>query len=298
MDFSVAVLAYNRPHHIRQVLYALERDGCSAVRVYLDGPKSPLDVAKQRDLKESLIEKREMAVEVEEFPRSYGLRGSVLRCLDRELARNPAVLLLEDDCVPRVGLLGYVTDSLNRYQSDASIMSVCAFQVPAIHSEDHPHAAFLSRRFIPWGWATWADRWSLYPRNATALKETVRLALENPLLPPEIRHFILGGISEIETDTWSLAWILGHYARQRFSVMPTKTLIDNIGFDGSGSHTPKSDAFTFATDRPTQGNSFSILGTRTPEGDASADPRLSRILDEFMEKRWRQTMTLKSGPSR
>ena len=44
-------------------------------------------------------------------------------------------------------------------------------------------------------------------------------------------------------DIWSLSWTLTHYLDNSLILYPSRSLIENIGFDGSGVHCVTTDIF-------------------------------------------------------
>ena len=80
---------------------------------------------------------------------------SVTNAVTSELKYNDAVILLEDDCVPLSGFFEYMIGGLKKYRFKKNVRSICSYNNLDIKSE----SAFFLKRFNPWGWATWRDRW-------------------------------------------------------------------------------------------------------------------------------------------
>ncbi|MDB5142371.1 MAG: glycosyltransferase, partial [Mucilaginibacter sp.] len=83
------------------------------------------------------------------------------------------------------------------------------------------------------GWATWADRWNLFETNPGYvneldtdhfLKNRFNVGIQNKM-------FLLKYM-----NTWDIRWYYTAFIRNGLGVFPTKSLILNIGFDGSGTH--------------------------------------------------------------
>jgi hypothetical protein len=104
----------------------------------------------------------------------------------------------------------------------------------------------LLRRFCTWGWATWKDRWHDYDPDldrvvGRLLKKNFKLSdlagdLATLCSSPE---YLEGRV-----DIWSVNWILEHYVTGTYCVYPCDSLIDNIGFDGSGRNCESTSAFS------------------------------------------------------
>jgi hypothetical protein len=83
------------------------------------------------------------------------------------------------------------------------------------------------------GWATWADRWNLFETNPgyineidtnCFLRDRFNVGLQNKMMMLKYMN------------TWDIRWYYTAFIRNGLGVFPTKSLILNIGFDGSGTH--------------------------------------------------------------
>jgi len=91
-----------------------------------------------------------------------------------------------------------------------------------------------------WGWGTWKDRWYLFEKDAGKLIPIFR---NNPKLKKE---FDLGGsypfFKMLErqslglVDSWAIRWHASLFIANKLTLYPYKSLVKNLGFDGSGTH--------------------------------------------------------------
>ena len=89
-----------------------------------------------------------------------------------------------------------------------------------------------------WGWATWADRWSLYKKN---IKETI-----SEFTCSDIKKFNIDGVENFwdqilankdgKINTWAIFWYATIYKNGGLCVNPSKSFITNIGHDNSGTN--------------------------------------------------------------
>ena len=136
---------------------------------------------------------------------------------------------------PNPGFFDYVYNALHKYKHNKDVRSICGYQFPGI---DQPNAgACLASRFVPWGWATWKNRWVDYNVDLDySIKKIFELGLYDNL-PEDIKIYIdhyRVKEATYEADIWSVNWVLCHYITQSYSLFPSKSFIRNIGFDGSG----------------------------------------------------------------
>ncbi|NNC45274.1 MAG: CatB-related O-acetyltransferase [Winogradskyella sp.] len=113
------------------------------------------------------------------------------------------------------------------------------------HKEDLPEAFFLK---VPlcWGWATWKSSWSNY--NDDPLNLWLRLAEQNALvefdkfghnfLSQQLAYNITG-----QLNTWFIKWHASVFLNSGYTLFPSKSLVNNIGFDDSGIHNKRHTQF-------------------------------------------------------
>lgn len=94
------------------------------------------------------------------------------------------------------------------------------------------------------GWATWARAWEYFDPS-----EKDYLILKNDRV--QRKAFDLEGVCSYyrmlesqlrgEIDSWAIRWYLCVFIHHGLVLYPPQTLIENIGFDGSGTHCSNGD---------------------------------------------------------
>lgn len=239
MQVDVALLLYSRPHHTQAVLDSLVANGVGRVRAFMDTPADQAAAAGQLAVARHLEQRSDLQVELHRAPRRLGVAGSVRAAVDRTLATADAVIVLEDDCVVRPDGVKFFLDALERYHREPAVRSVCGYRYPCTLEGDPAAPIFLSR-FCPWGWATWRDRWQDHdPDLGRLIDRTTATSIPADLARLCRSPAYLDG----RADIWSVAWAALHYLTDTCAVYPPWSMIENIGFDGSGRHSPRSEAF-------------------------------------------------------
>ncbi|PVW16574.1 hypothetical protein DDV96_04115 [Marixanthomonas spongiae] len=111
----------------------------------------------------------------------------------------------------------------------------------------YPHKNILPETFffnVPlcWGWATWKESWQEFNNDPLYLWQTLQEGdLLNQLdkfggdyLSSQLAHNISGKL-----DTWFIKWHASVLLKKGFTLFPSVSLVDNIGFDNSGVHNGK-----------------------------------------------------------
>ena len=242
MKIGTAVLAYNRPKHFKKVLQAIIKEKVKELSVYMDGPEN-LVIKKNQTKIINLINnsKKKIKIKLIHQKKNYGLAHSVLNAVKTELKNNEAIILIEDDCVPQKGFFKYMNTSLKKYKNERKIKSICSYNNLNVANKKN---TFFLKRFNPWGWATWRDRWLKFNPDIKFAIEQLRSFGKINKLPLDLKTYCKNNsILEGKQDIWSLSWTLFHYLDDALVLYPPTSLIKNIGFDGTGIHCTKTNVF-------------------------------------------------------
>lgn len=235
----VILFIYNRPGHTRQTLTALSANDLAALStlyVFADGPKAgataaELDVIAQT---RSVVEERQWCKEVVLISREHNLEleDNVIDGVTQVVRRHGKVIVLEDDIITSPYFLRYCNQALKLYEGAKQVFSINGFMFPI--SFDGPAGTFLSPvAASSWGWATWADRWELFEHSPQFINEIVNDAFLQA-------RFNIGIDNKTVMlkymNTWDIRWYYTAFVRNGLGLFPTRSLVKNIGFDGSGTH--------------------------------------------------------------
>lgn len=240
----IALFVYNRPDHSLKTLKALQANpeaSSSILYIYADGLRKN---ASQKE-KENIAALREMIrseqwcgeVIIREASENQGLAASIVKGVGEVIAEHGKIIVLEDDIVGSPGFLSYMNQALDIYEKEEKVMHISAY-MPDIKREGLPSTFFL--RFMScWGWATWQSAWESYIPDSYYL-------LERLLRERELESFNLGGSIKFHNylkgnldgskNSWAIKWFSSIYFSEGLCLSPRQSLVQNIGFDGSGTH--------------------------------------------------------------
>jgi acetyltransferase-like isoleucine patch superfamily enzyme len=248
MDLSPIVLfVYNRPDHTRQTLEALVANDLadqSTLYIYSDGPKHGAlaeDLEKIAAVRE-VIRSRPWCKEVRIMESKYnkGLADSIVSGVTAIVSRHDRLIVLEDDIVARKGFLRFMNYALEIYADDPRVMQVTGMIFGTPKSAESP-TAFL-RILSCHGWATWKRAWDHYENDVDLLVERLKAKGISP------REFDIDGGGAFYQQliknrdgrlyTWAVRWYASWLTAGGYSLFPRRSLLINIGHDGSGVHSP------------------------------------------------------------
>lgn len=237
----IALFVHRRPGHTRQVLESLRRNpeaATSRLYVYSDGPRNPAEVQAVQEVRSLCRDISGFAsVVLVERERNLGLAESVIAGVSEVCSRHGRVIVLEDDLVVSPFFLSYMNEALTRYAEDARVMQVSGHQFPVPPPRD-ADAVFIPMT-TSWGWATWDRAWRSFDRD---MKGFTRLEQDRALrhrfdLEGAYPYFdMLRAQRRGDVDSWAIRWWLTVFMAGGWTLFPARTLVRNIGFDGSGRH--------------------------------------------------------------
>ena len=246
MTAPIALFVYNRPTHTRQTVEALSTNALAAdsdLFIFSDAPKSASAAGGVGEVRSYLRQIEGFkSVTILERETNWGVDPSVIDGVTMLCDRFGQVVVLEDDLVTSPWFLTYVNHALDRYRDDDRVMQVSGFMFP-LEGFDEREACFIPYSTC-WGWATWKRAWDKFDVDAEGYSQ-----LKGD--PRKQRAFNLDGAYDYfhqveryvegKTDAWDIRWYLSVFLQNGLSLFPTKSLVNNIGFDGSGVHCVASD---------------------------------------------------------
>ena len=238
----IALFTYNRPDHTAATLRALAANSLaseSEITIFCDGPRTPEEATRTQQVREIARNAKGFRnVRVVERDENLGLARSVITGVTAVLEEHESVIVLEDDLVTSPHFLRFMNDGLKLYADDERVMSLCGYTFPIGRSL--PETFFVCGAFC-WGWATWRRGWALYEHDARkALDEIVRrdLIFDFDFKGSDPLTLILQAtvIGDQRADSWATRWMATACIKGKYTMYPGRSLVSNIGFDGSGRH--------------------------------------------------------------
>ena len=236
-NFCIALFAYNRPSHLRRVLISLENYKIDKINIFLDGPKNKDDKIIQKEIKQIVQDNyfnKSINKNIYISKKNKGLAKSITSGLDILSKKYDYILVLEDDCIPRKELFKYVFKNLNRLNQD-DIAGICCYQIPKIHNLFYSNKILknlIFKYFIPWGWCIKSKDWIDYRKH-----KFTKNRIEDKLI------LKIDKLAKSFNKIWSLRFMKFNLIKNKRFIYPSKSLIKNIGFDGSGINSKVTDKF-------------------------------------------------------
>lgn len=245
MPAPVLVFAYNRPDHLQQTLAALAANdlaGQSEVFIYCDAAKAGSDPAPVNATRAIARQAQGFAsVSVCEWEENMGCAASIISGVTEQMEKYGQVIVVEDDIVTSPHFLDYMNRALDFYAKDPKVFMIGGFSFPEELFQipsDYPWDTYATLAACSWGWATWADRWnsvdwsmSYYEDFAADPGTQAAFDCASPIMSELLHRQHQGRV-----DSWAIRFAYAQFAADAHCIQPCRSMVINIGFDGSGVH--------------------------------------------------------------
>jgi hypothetical protein len=235
----VALFVYNRPGHTRQTVEALLANTVAnqtPLHVFSDAPRneaaSPA-VAEVRSYIRSIDGFK--SVTIIERETNFGLAPSIIDGVTRLCEEYERVIVVEDDLLVAPGFLDFMNAALEKYALEERVMQVSGYMFPSRLGVGHK-GLFLNFP-TSWGWATWKRAWDKFDLNAegySLLKDNAEMIHTFNLDGRYDYYSMLQSYLSGRAESWAIRWHLTVFMNKGLVLYPSETLVENIGFDGSG----------------------------------------------------------------
>ena len=243
----IALFVYNRPEHTRRTIKFLQQNllaNESRLFIFSDAAK---DSSQQLLVDEVRAIIRLVdgfkSVEIIERKTNFGLAESIIDGVSTLVFEYGKVIVFEDDLISSAYTLQYFNDALQRYQNEEKVMHIGAYMYP-LKGENLPET-FFYRAATSWGWATWERAWKDFEPDVNKIiarfdrKKKNEFSIEGTMnFWKQIIEFKLG-----RNNSWAIRWYASIFLKGGLTLNPSKSLINNIGHDGSGIHSGLNDIY-------------------------------------------------------
>jgi hypothetical protein len=240
---AVAIIVFNRPEVVRQLLGRLGELRPKTLFVIGDGPRphKPGEAQLVQAVREQVAKVSWPCEVVTDYAAgNRGCRRRIVSGLNWVFGQVEEAIILEDDCLPTHSFMTYAHELLERFRDDSRIGSVCgSLSVPYIPPIDGDY--FFSRYNLFTGWATWRRAWSLYDDDMRPIEDgSLDRVLEATFEHQRARwywRYVLRRTHAGLINSWGYRWMLSCWANSMLAAFPRCTLVDNVGFGEDATNT-------------------------------------------------------------
>jgi GT2 family glycosyltransferase len=243
----ILLFVYNRPWHIQQTIntlmkneYALESD----LIIYSDAQKGEQDRKRVEATRQYIKTIRGFkSITVIEREKNMGLANNIIDGVTSVVNKYGKVIVLEDDLESSPYMLKYFNEALNYYENEEKVMHIGAYMYP-IDTNGLPETFFF-RLASSWGWATWKRAWQYFNPDIEMLYKQFDTDKIHAFSMDHTENFwkIFQEFRTGKNNSWAIRWYASMFLQGGLALHPTISMTNNIGQDGSGSHSDASPMY-------------------------------------------------------
>ena len=236
----ILLFVYNRPLHVRRSIESLlanELAKESELYIFSDAAKDEMAQANVNEVRQFIHSiKGFKEIHYVERTENWGLARNIIDGVTTLVNQYGRVIVLEDDLIVAPYFLQFMNNALETYKDEEN---VCHIQACDFTKDPILPDTFLIKWTGSWGWATWKRAWTLFnPNGQELLDELIRRKLTYRFdfngkygYTRMLRNQIKG-----KNNSWAIRWNASLFLADKLSLNVGKSLIQNEGFDGSGTN--------------------------------------------------------------
>ena len=243
----ILILCYNKLDSLKRIISILKKLKYSNVYISLDGPSSDKDKNNLKVLEyvNQLKTKKKYNIKVNKY--NKGCKVAVSQAITWFFKNEEKGVILEEDCIPSNSFFKFCYILLKKYENNKKIGHISGTNPLKFYNPKQSY--FFSHYGGIWGWATWRDRWSKYDVKMKEWKNYEKFNLyfkTKNFLDFILRLYQLNKTYKNKIDTWDYQWTFSKIKNNYLSIIPSKNLITNVGFNKNAKHTfDKNNSFSF-----------------------------------------------------
>ncbi|MBA3285876.1 MAG: sugar transferase [Nitrosopumilus sp.] len=239
----ILLFTYKKLEPLKQTIAALQNNFLATdteLFIFSDGPKNEND-------KPLIDEVRHYLDTIEGFKRisistsedNKGLANSIIDGVTLKLQEYEKIIVLEDDLITSKNFLLYMNQALSFYENNLKIYSISGYSIPIKIPINYTFHSYFLPRASSWGWGTWRNRWENIDWDVNDFK-TFKFNKQ------DVSYFNNGGSDmfimlkkqiEGKLDSWAIRWCYHQFKMNAYSVYPTISKVNNIGFSKMATNT-------------------------------------------------------------
>ena len=241
---AICIFTYNRPDHFNNSINSLLKNkDIKKCKLYIYQDKEKILNKKIEKKYEAIFKNLSKKIKFKLIKRkkNLGLKSNLILGITSVLKIHSSIIVCEDDLIFSKFFIKYMIEKINKYKNINNVGSISGFSFNYQHQiKDFDNEYFL--KFTnSWGWATWSDRWQdflknkhnklkkkLYKNNKIQYKFNFDNAQPHTTWLKKSDNKLL--------SSWNIQWEFYCFVNNLLTSFPKYTLVENLGFDGSGSH--------------------------------------------------------------
>ncbi|MET7030071.1 glycosyltransferase family protein [Sediminicola luteus] len=239
----ILLFTYKKYEPLKLTVEALAKNQLapkSTLYIFSDGPANTSDMKQVEEV-------RKYIKNVSGFKQVYliisktnkGLANSIIDGVSEILKTYESVIVLEDDLITSTNFLTYMNCALEFYNTNPKIMSIAGYSPTINVPDDYCYDNYFTLRASSWGWATWKQKWEVVDWSVGDYREfnkDKRAKKRFNSMGSDMSRMLEKQMNG-KLNSWAIRWCYHQFKYELYTVFPTVSKINNIGFGGEATHT-------------------------------------------------------------
>ena len=245
-ESPVLIIAFNRPHKLRQLVQSLRASQPPIMLIAVDGPRP------HNEADHSLVQQTQAVVSEIDWPcriltrfreTNLGLQTAYVDAVSWAMSEFGETIVIEDDVVAGPDLYEFLHYNLNQFRNNKTVGQINGYNFsPASVLSEPGFSRRVTRYPTSYCWASWSRSWSHIDLSiqwglSVSLSDLATLTgsrLSAAMWKMNFRNAVTGRV-----DTWDYAWVATLWEHDLKIISPNRNLCLYDGFD-EGTHTRRS----------------------------------------------------------
>lgn len=244
LNTAVLFLVFNRLDTTKQVFEAIRQAKPPRLYVAADGARANKEgeAEKVQAVRDYIMQNIDWECEIKTLFRdqNLGCKYAVSGAITWFFENEEQGIILEDDCLPSQSFFWFCEELLERYKDDLRVFLISGYNKQNEWQTEEENYFFSNYGGI-WGWAGWSRAWRYYDVDMKDINEFIRHGHFANLLGEEQgklrQRMIYDSIVINKMNTWDYQWAYARHKNNGLACVPTKSLIENVGFGADATHT-------------------------------------------------------------
>jgi hypothetical protein len=245
-DCPILLIAFRRPHCIRQVIDAIRPYRPTHIFVACDGPKDNDDIQRQQvtSTRNVIDQGINWPCTIKRLYSDVNLGCSVgpICAISWFFDNVEFGIILEDDCVPHPDFLPFCANLLHFYCHDTRMWCISGsnFQKGLWRGSG---SYYFTQYTHSWGWATWRRCWQNYDPRLLQWPHLCESGLMESLFDDYVERLFWSRKWQETYELypsvswWDYQWTFCVLINGGLTILPNRNLINNVGFCEGATHT-------------------------------------------------------------
>lgn len=269
MVSPVALFAYKRLDKLQACIRSLEMNTLASqtiLYIFCDGAKKNGDengVKQVREYIKNYVKGNPFRKVVPIYSlNNKGLANSIISGVTQVINEYEMVIVVEDDLIVSSDFLLFMNEALCYYKNYKEYGEVSAYTYPIRGLSKCNYDIYVTRKGECWGWGTWKDRWEKVDWSVSDYPQYLKNRSEQKRFDKLEIGFdkMLKMQMEGKSDSWAIRWCYHLFVNGLLVIYPTQSKVNNLGFDGSGTHCGTTDKYNIELKKENKNYTFAKIG--------------------------------------